>query len=104
MRVYVAGPLTQGNYWQNVEAAQAAGAALMRAGHAPFIPHLYAYLALHEDAWVFSYEDWMTLDFKWLSQCEAVLRLPGHSPGSDRETKRAHELAIPVYYNLEELL
>ena len=101
MRIYVAGPLTQGSLWRNVEAAQDAGARLMEAGHAPFIPHLFAYMALHECALGFSYEDWMTLDFAWLEQCEALLRLPGESPGSEREVARAHELGIPVFYGEE---
>lgn len=103
MRIYVAGPLTQGDLWRNVERAQDAGAALLDAGHTPFIPHLFAYWSLHECTLHLGYEDWMALDFKWLAQCEGLLRLPGYSPGSDREVERARELGLPVFYSLEDL-
>jgi hypothetical protein len=37
-----------------------------------------------------------------LARCDALLRLPGESPGADREVKRARELWIPVYGLLED--
>lgn len=38
-----------------------------------------------------------------LERCDAVLRLPGESPGADREVHYAISLGKPVYYGLEEL-
>ena len=35
------------------------------------------------------YETWMEYDLAWLGACEALLRLPGHSPGADREVRYA---------------
>ena len=46
------------------------------------------------------YEQWMKLDLAWLDKCDALLRLPGESPGSDREVDAAKERGIPVYYSV----
>lgn len=101
LRVYVAGP-----YSSDPEActatAIAAGAALLDAGHAPFVPHLAHYWhTLHGGR---PYEDWMRIDLAWLAAADAVLRLPGESSGADRETALADELGIPVFHDLDELL
>jgi hypothetical protein len=40
----------------------------------------------------------------WVSVADAVLRLPGTSPGADREVALALSLGIPVYYDIEEML
>ena len=50
------------------------------------------------------YETWMKLDFIWVESCDALLRLPGESPGADREVKHAITLGIPVFYSMDELL
>jgi hypothetical protein len=45
------------------------------------------------------YEAWMAYDFEWLSTCAAVLRLPGDSPGADREVDAALNAGKPVFYS-----
>ena len=100
MRVYVAGPYSGGDVALNVRRAILAGETLLARGHSPYIPHLthfWQLLAPH------AYEVWLEQDRVWLEQCEAVLRLPGESPGSDREGAMAHLLGIPVYYSLVEI-
>ena len=106
-RVYVAGPLSGGDTLSgemqlaNVRAAIAAGALLMEAGYAPYVPHLTYYW--HERH-PHSYEDWIALCLAWVAAADAVLRLPGASPGADREVVLARERGVPVYGCLAELL
>lgn len=101
MRVYVAGPYTQGDVAANVRNAILAGDALLEAGHAPYIPHLshFQHLLCPRE-----YEVWMRLDFVWLRACEALVRLPGTSAGADREVAEARRLGLPVFFSMEEFL
>ena len=65
----------------------------------PFIPHLFAFWDLmrsHE------YEFWMEQCFAWLDRCDSCIRIPGASPGADREVARMIDLGKPVFYGLEE--
>jgi hypothetical protein len=81
----------------NIRLAFEASVAILEAGHAPFVPHLYHFLhcCCPQPTAV-----WMRLDLRWLQCCHAVLRLPGESPGADREVDAAHQLGIPVYHGL----
>jgi hypothetical protein len=101
VRIYVAGPYTQGGDMAlNVRRAIEAADGLARRGHVPFIPHLTHFwhmLCPHE------YEFWMQQDLAWLRQCEAVLRLEGESPGADREVQAARELGLAVYRSVYEV-
>ena len=99
-RVYVAGPYSQGDKDVNVERAMLIGARLLAAGHQPFVPHLAHFW---DRLYPQDYDRWMAWCLEWLEKCEAVLRLPGASSGADRETARARELAIPVFYSLDDL-
>jgi hypothetical protein len=94
-RVYVAGPYTGGDVAQNVARAMDVADELLSAGFAPFCPHLSHFLHLHHPH---GYETWMDLDMAWLAACDVVLRLPGVSPGADREVAEAEALGIPVAY------
>jgi hypothetical protein len=100
LRVYVSGPYTQGDTEQNVRTAMQAAAALMEAGHAPFCPHLSHYIDIERPQ---PYDEWLRVDLAWVAVCDAVLRLPGVSPGAEIEVDRAEHLGIPVYYNIGDL-
>jgi hypothetical protein len=97
VRVYIAGPYTYGDTADNVRAAILAGMDLFQAGHVPFIPHLYHVAHL---IYPLSYERWMLLDLRWLETCHVVLRLPGESPGADREVEVAKTRGMPIYFSL----
>lgn len=99
--IYVSGPYSHGDQAANVRAAIEAANVLLDAGYIPYCPHLSHF---HHMLFPHDYETWMQLDLAWLEMCDAVVRLPGHSPGADREVTRAHELGIPVYYSVEEFL
>lgn len=98
MKVYIAGPYTNGDVIVNVRAALEVADRVAVAGHYPFIPHLYHF-------WHFlyphGYSFWTGLDMAWLEECEAVIRLGGESDGADKEVDRAEDLGIPVYTEIE---
>jgi hypothetical protein len=99
-RVYISGPLTTGMLTGNVRTALDAAAELLRRGYAVYVPHANV---LWEIVHPESYETWMQHDFEWVLACDVVLRLPGTSPGGDREVALAIEYGIPVYYSLDTL-
>jgi len=103
-RVYVAGPYTADTEEQtlaNVHAAIKAGERLRAHGYVPFVPHLFHWwhkLSPH------GYQYWMDLDQVWLESCDILCRIDGESPGGDIEKGWAHQLRIPVFHGVEELL
>jgi len=94
-KVYVAGPITKGDVFDHCGRAMRVGTAIMLAGLVPFVPHTSAIWAMVSNI---GYEQWMRWDFAWIRTCHAMVRLPGESSGSDRETELASELGIPVFY------
>ena len=93
--VYVAGPYTNGYPPENVRRAYAVAERLVAMGFEPYIPHasmLWDIYSPHE------YEYWMARDMAWLEQCDAIVRMPGVSPGADRECAWAVKNDIPVYF------
>jgi hypothetical protein len=93
-RVYVAGPLTQGDVIRNIAEAISAADKLLRNGYAPYLPHIqhptWHLLRPHED------NEWLDLDKHWLKCCHAVYRVPGYSPGAEAEEELAGLLSLPV--------
>lgn len=110
-RVYVAGPLTRcgqdiacyDRIHLNVNIALAAGADLIAKGYNPYVPHYNQYMQDLMNVDGPDHDGWLAMDFEWLEHCHAVLRLPGKSPGADRETMHAEKLNIPVAHSLKEL-
>lgn len=100
MKVFIAGPYTLGDVAVNVRNACFCAEEVRRRGHLPFVPHLFHLWHLispHE------YEYWTAMDDEWLRESDAILRLPGRSPGADREIELARRLGIPIVFSLEEL-
>ena len=100
IRVYVAGPMTKGDYMQNVRAAVNAADDLRDRGFFPFLPQMST---LWHYVYPRDYEDWMKQDFEWIRACHALLRIPGESSGADREIEHARKWGIPVFYTIEDL-
>lgn len=105
IRVYVAGPIgaNDGGRIGRMQAAAEVGCQLVEAGLAPFVPHLWG-LGYEQAFDACDYETWLAYDLAWLLVCDAVLRLPGLSPGADREVQHARDLGIPVFVAVEILL
>lgn len=100
-RVYIAGPYTHGDVAVNVRNAIEMADELVKSGYAPYVPHLTHFWHLTFPG---PYEQWLALDFAWLAVCDAVVRLPGFSPGADRETAEAIKRGLPVYPSFQALL
>lgn len=98
--VYVAGPISPDPLGHTRRALDA-GSELMAAGIAPFVPHL---ACLWQVVYPRSYEDWMRWDAEWIRRCDALLRLPGASPGADREMLLAMELGIPIFTLVSQII
>lgn len=96
--VYVSGPLSSSGYFiDNIRTALQAADRLLERGYAPYVPHLNC---LWEVMTPYTYETWLQLDLDWILRCDALIRLPGHSPGGDREVVHALAHGIPVYFGL----
>ena len=92
--VYVAGPLTKGDVGANIREAMHVAAFMLKEGFAPFLPHASFFWDMVEPA---QYERWLAYDFAWIERCDALLRLPGESPGGDREVEHAKEHGVIVF-------
>lgn len=102
--IYVAGPYTHDDpavVAGHVAVACSAGLSLCRAGLSAFVPHYFHHVQAEAG---FSYEEWMAIDLRMLKHCHALLRLPGASPGADREVEAAKVLGLPVYFGIEACL
>lgn len=97
--VYIAGPLTTGDWFVNCRNAFLAGERLRAAGFAPYVPH--ASLGWQLAVPAVHYEAWMALDFAWIERCDALVRLPGPSAGSDREVEFARKVGLPVFLGVD---
>ena len=99
-RIYVAGPITKGDYPANIRQAIDAGLRLLELGFSPYIPHLDLLMVLVKPL---PFETLIEWDKDWLILCDALLRLPGESKGADIEVAFALEHNIPVYFSIESL-
>lgn len=96
LRVYIAGPITKGDRFENVTHAIRTGKKMVKDGLAPYIPHFDAYMTLGGDD--ISWNSYLEWDLEWSNLAEAVFRLPGESTGADLEVRHALEHDIPVFY------
>lgn len=97
LRVYIASPYTVGDKAKNVATQMKVGDQLIGLGFAPFIPTITHY---QDSFYPRSYEEWMEYLLEWVLTCDVVYRLPGESPGADREVELAKQYGIPVCYSL----
>lgn len=99
--VYVAGPLTKGPWSHNQRAALDAAAQLADAGCVPYVPHLSVqWDTVHPRG----YEFWMEQCLAWVERCDVLLRLPGESPGADREVEHAKRHGMAVFHSVGQIL
>lgn len=100
MRVYIAGPITQGDREANVAAAVSAMRELIDLGFAPCCPALSCYIPWNEEI---DHATWLAVDGPWVIQSEALLRLPGPSIGADWEVALAQYVGIPCYHKIADI-
>jgi hypothetical protein len=100
--VYIAGPIGKPEAMeQNALAALVYANRLKDVGLVPFVPHLCVWWDRHYPG---RYEDWFEYVVAWLKRCDALLRIPGESPGADKEMVIARQLNIPSFYNIPDLV
>jgi len=100
LKVYIAGPYSQGDPIQNTRNAILAAEKVKARGHTPYIPHLnllWHMVSPHDP------DFWYDYDLEWLPDCDALLRLPGKSQGADREVEEAKRWGRMIYYSIEDL-
>jgi uncharacterized protein DUF4406 len=95
--VYVSGPLTTGLCYTNTRNAVLMGEQLWQLGLLPLVPHA---ISMAEFICPKEYEVAMEYDFELIRRMDAIYRLPGKSPGGDREVEFAKTLGIPVFFDL----
>jgi hypothetical protein len=76
---------------------------LIDLGFSPFCPQLSVFCELLQPGRI-SYEKWLEYDFDIIKSSDAVLRIPGVSPGADRECEYARSIGVPVYFMYDLLL
>lgn len=74
---------------------------LIRNGFSPFVPHLcHFWDMLHPG----DYDHWFDYVSSWIDRVDALVVVPGGSPGVVREIEIAKEKGVPVYTREEFLL
>jgi hypothetical protein len=94
MIIYVAGPLGTKDPFSNAGLAIRYADRLRAEGHTPVIPHLNCFWAAICPG--VPYEEWMRMDLEMVLRCNLLIRLPGESPGAEREYACAAEHNIPT--------
>ena len=101
MKCYISGPMRLGHWHLNLRQGIDAAEALFVSGITPVCPQLSF---LWDVIYPHTFEDWLRIDLELVEACDALLRLPGQSEGADREVAKAHELGIPVFLNIPQVL
>jgi len=92
-RVYLAGPYSSDPGGNTRRAIEAAEWLVHNSSLVPFVPHLSH---MWEQHYRHDYEFWMEYDLHFLSACHCLIRMPGHSPGADREVAAARDMGMPI--------
>lgn len=99
--VYISGPMTIGDWEENILRAERLFRQLMLAGYSCYCPHLSGRMPGHEDI---PHDLWIANDLPLVGRSDAVLRIPGESTGADRECAFARACEVPVYHSVEHLM
>ena len=102
LKVYLSGPISQGDRNVNFFMAASMEAMLMRKGYAPLNPMRSMVMPHAWDADL-THDEWIAADLPWVECADAVLRLPGASKGADMECDHAELHGVPVFFNVETL-
>lgn len=100
MLIYIAGPLRnkkENVIIENVQRAMKVGKFVFDLGHSAFVPHLY-WLSHKTIVMPIDDNEAFKYCFSMLSYCDALVRLPGESDGSNQEVIRAAKWDKPVAY------
>jgi len=110
LRIYVAGPYSPGECdthsavalaTRNTESAIEIGIEIFKKGHVAFIPHLSHYVHINKNCPLDL--PWYTIDNTFLDNWAEAIYYMSPSKGADAELKRAKDLGLKVFYNLNEI-
>lgn len=118
--VYVAGAISKGDLTANISLAHEYSMALFRAGVPCVVPHDSCFWAGRIE-WMAppgtsqgfipdslpkgtTYDDWLAMSLVVVSRCDALLRIPGYSPGANMEVAEANRLGKPVFYSVADVI
>jgi hypothetical protein len=94
--VYVAGPLGTQDPFSNAGRAIKFADRMRAAGWTCIVPHLNSFWAAVCPG--VPYEEWLRMDLELVTRCDLLVRLPGASPGADKEVEQAKAHGIPVQF------
>ena len=100
MKIYISGPYSN-HMVEGTRNAICAAEGVRKLGHLPFVPHLSL---LWDLVCPSPYDEWIKYDLEWLAECDAILRLPGDSPGADIEVQWALDHDLMVFNSIEEII
>ena len=100
-RVYLAGPITLGDYYHNLGQAVRKHTELMELGFTVHNPMLTMCMP---DNGKFNWDTWLDWCLPWVEQADIVYRLPGASKGADLEVAHARKHGVTVVLTTEALL
>lgn len=99
--VYVAGPIASHPQHETNRALMLCREFIKTGVILPFSPHTSV---LWDIVTPMHYEQWMEYDLDVIRHMDALYRIDGESPGSDREVAFAQELGIPVFTQPDDLV
>lgn len=117
-RIYIAGPISNGDLATNIRNATSAFVELDRIGLFPLCPHWSCFSgeilsnpSVRNECFAFAttegcgipYGRWIAIGVAWAASADAVLRLPGASIGADRECEAAARAGKPVFDSIAAL-
>ena len=97
-RIYIAGPITLGDHFENLGQAVRLQCDLMALGYSCFNPMLSMTMPAK-----FSWAVWLDCCLPWVEVADILYRLPGKSRGADREVEHARKHGITVVSSITEL-
>lgn len=98
--VFVSGPYSN-NIEENLNNVIEVSNKLIDMGFVPVIPHFYHYIEVKHEK---PYDVWLNCALGLLERSDIYFRLPGESPGADKEEAFADELDMVKYYSIDDLL
>lgn len=110
MRIYVAGPISDGGkigdagQIANVNRASEIAMQLILLGHIPYWPHGNYLFGKHMEAIGHELDEsfYLTWDYAWLRMCDGLFYI-GPSSGADKELALAKALGMTIFYDLDEV-
>jgi hypothetical protein len=91
--IYVASPYSKGDVAINVRNQMIVGDILIDLGYLPYLPLLWHFQHMFYPK---EYRKWLEMDLAAIERCDALIRLPGQSPGADEEVAHAIKCDVKV--------